>query len=92
MPAVSPSRFQERLLDEILPDPDDIGSSAYRLLYAHTRTVVASALAHGDDPVLFLRSSLEEIEEELNRFARAILEANSPTFLGPGPESLVDYS
>ena len=75
-PAVGPE-FEDRLF-ELLPDPDEAGSSEYRMLYEHTQETVETANIGGDDVADFLLGSLDQVEEELRRFRHLIEEAQKP--------------
>jgi hypothetical protein len=73
MPVVPAPDFEDRLLT-LLPDPDEIGTSEYRLLYDHIHETVAGH--DGGEPLPWLlTSSLDEIDGEVARFRRLIEEA-----------------
>ena len=75
----APAReFEDRLV-ELLPDPDSVGSSEYRMLYEHVLSTIQDANIGGDDVASLLRSSLDEVEEELGRFRSLIREAGQST-------------
>lgn len=59
-----------------LPDPDEVGTSEYGMLYEHLRDVVASAEYSGDEPKDLLLATLAELEDEIVRIRSLIDVAN----------------
>jgi hypothetical protein len=72
-----PSAFEDRLV-ELLPDPDGVGSSEYRMLHEHVLDTIQDANIGGDDVASLLRSSLDELEDEVARVRSLIREASRP--------------
>jgi hypothetical protein len=76
-PPTPPLAFEDRLF-ELLPDPDDVGTSEYRMLYEYTQETVEVANIGGDDVADLLLSSLYELEEGIGNLRHLIEKASKP--------------